>query len=208
MTIWLSFDVETTGPVPGVHAMLSFGIEAILQEEREFRPIGCIERNMSMVQGQEWDPSTYEWWHSEEQADALEFLKDRRYHPGTAMRDLLRFLENLPAGHAHVWAAYPATFDMPFIRYYAHRFMPRGSWQDLYMGDDIMQGIACFDMGSFAAPLLECDYHDVSKSRMPVHWTDHVNPHPHVAIHDARYQAKMLIAMLKDADVPRYGSIS
>jgi hypothetical protein len=195
--IWLSFDIEATGPVPGLHSMLSLGISAWIDERTEqsdcFGKVGAFSCNIRELDDCGWDRDTHEWWHDPERSAALELTRVLIDSPLEAMERLMDFLEGLPDAH-HIWAAYPATFDMPFVRYYAQRFV-RDRWVRFY--DNPMERIACFDMGSYAMQLLGCDYHEVSKSRMPQSWVDYENPLPHVALNDAEEQARLLFAMLR-----------
>lgn len=195
-TIWLSFDVEATGPVAGLHSMLSLGIVAWAEADpgaSAFDCVGTFSRNLQPLPDAGWDPDTRTWWNHPDRAEALAATTLDPQDPVDAMSAMMDFLEALPKGQ-HVWAAYPATFDMPFITYYANRFV-RDWWFDFYRGNPI-ERIACFDMGSYAMHLLRCGYHDVSKRRMPPAWTDFTNPMPHVAINDATEQSHLLISML------------
>ena len=199
MTVWLSFDIEATGPVPGLHSMLSLGISAWLEDPaipirraERFRNVGTFSCNIRELDDCGWDPDTHAWWNDQARSVALKLTTVIPSGPRDAMEQLISFLKSLPR-EDHVWAAYPATFDMPFVRYYAQRFV-RDEWMRLY---NPMERIACFDIGSYAMRLMDCPYHEVSKSRMPSRWSDYDNPIPHVAIHDAEEQAHLLIAMLR-----------
>lgn len=217
-SVWLSFDVEATGPVPGLHSMISLGISAWRSCNHSdlddmghckacghagdlgppfrfrFQSVGSFSVNIRELDYCTWDPDTHKWWHDHMQAAALVVTTEHPSEPREAMEKLMDFLEGLPKDE-HIWAAYPATFDMPFVRYYAQRFV-RERWVGYY--GNPMERIACFDIGSYAMRQLDCDYHDVSKERMPPHWTEHENPLPHVALNDAEEQAHMLMAMLQD----------
>ena len=189
---WLSFDIEATGPIPGLHSMLSLGIEAFADDD-EFTPLGTFEVNIRELDYCVWDSDTHAWWHDAQLTAALDITTSNPKEPRDAMERMMAFLEELPRG-PHIWAAYPATFDMPFVRYYAQRFVSK-DWTGFY--GDPMERIACFDMASYAMQLMQVGYHDVSKKRMPKSWTDYQNPCPHVALNDAKEQGHLLREMLR-----------
>lgn len=203
--IWLSFDIEATGPIPGLHSMLSLGIDAWLdvpdRGTERFESLGTFSVNIRELDYCVWDKGTKGWWSSPEQSTAFILTTEHPSEPKVAMERMMEFLESLPH-HPHIWAAYPATFDMPFVRYYAQRFVAK-QWCGFYGSP--LERIACFDMGSLAMHLLACGYHDVSKERMPKSWVDFNNPCRHVALNDAKEQAHLLKAMLRESRARRSG---
>lgn len=188
--------------------MVSLGIVPFVAD-LEFDEVEFLderfEMNIRELDDCGWDPDTREWWDHEDRWLA----SDRTFHdpksPVRAMDATLDFLERISEGREHmphVWAACPATFDMPYLRYYAQRFAKK-RWEGLY-GSNVMQRISCFDIGSVAAQVLDCSYHEVSKVRMPMHWKAFDNPLPHVAVNDAEEQAHLLVAVLRDARIEMY----
>ena len=198
-SVWLSFDVEATGPCPGIHAMLSVGVAAFTRDsDGEFRDLGEFSANLLVPEGLKWDIDTSKWWDQHE--DAFAIARHDMLAPEIAMPQFCHWLSEVQAVQPEwkplVWAAYPAAFDMPFVNYYMHRYAPK-EWLEVAK-DDVMQRVSCFDMGSFASLLLNVDPLEVSKSRMPAAWIGK-NLRPHVALDDAREQAHMLKAMLQAA---------
>jgi hypothetical protein len=184
--------------------MLSLGISAWHDEPLRYRGdvppsgirftrLGSFSCNVLEISGASWDPDTHVWWSDPARAAALKETTKNPLDPWTAMSRLMDFIGILP-GVPHVWAAYPATFDMPFVRYYAQRFA-RERWTTFYQKNP-MERIAAFDMGSYAMRILGCGFHEVSKELMPPSWTAFHNPLPHVALNDAEEQAHLLMAML------------
>lgn len=203
--IWLSFDVEATGPCPGIHAMLSIGVVAFVRDpqSREWRNLGTFTGNFQVPEDLVWDEDTAKWW--EQWPEAYSAHRGGHFGPSDphdVMEGLCAWLEEIRAGEPDwkplTWVAYPAAFDMPFVNYYAHRFAPE-SWHKLAK-DDVMQRVACFDIGSAAAVLLGIAPLDVGKSRMPDHWKAYENKTPHVALADAKEQAAMIKAILDDLE--------
>lgn len=197
--LWLSFDVETTGPIPGLHSMLSLGVSAWLDKGGDsFQEVGEFSVNIRPLDYCGWDDDTSKWWDEvDRHGPALVITRTDPQEPFSAMRSLIEWLAELPSNAPHVWAAYPATFDMPFLRYYAQRFA-KNEWETMYR-EDPMQRIACFDIATLASDMLKLPYHRVSRKVMPLNWTKFENPCPHVALNDAKEQAHLLVGMLRDA---------
>lgn len=191
--LFLSFDVEATGSAPGLNSMLSIGVVAYDSDTR--MAVDSFEANMRELDGSVWDPQTWTWWTDPERETALSMTTRSQVDPQTAMEDMLGFLERLRLAypeHDHVYVAYPATFDMPFLTYYMLRFCYL-RWVQLY-GSDVMQRLACLDIGSYVMAATGLRYHEVSRKRMPAEWFEGIeNPHPHVAVHDAREQGDLFM---------------
>src|SRR4051795_8245757 len=81
---YVSTDVETDGPIPGPHSMLSFASAAFLADKT---PVGTFAANLRLLPGAAGDPRTMEWWRQNPRAwDASR--QDPR-DPAAAMRDYL-----------------------------------------------------------------------------------------------------------------------
>lgn len=200
--IWLSFDVESTGPCPGLHAMLSIGVTAFVRhpQKMEWMDLSTFSANLQIPSFLRWDEETAEWWGQYE--DAYSACRENLVAPEVAMRELCGWLRDLqqaePEWKPLTWVAYPAAFDMPFLNYYMHRFAPE-EWREVAK-DDVMQRVACFDIGSAACGVLGISPMDVSKRRMPDRWKSYKNLTPHVALADALEQAALAKALLDEMD--------
>lgn len=67
--VWLSFDVEATGPVAGLHSMLSLGIVAL---DSDLNEIDGFSVNIRELDDCTWDEDTRRWWDDPAQARAWE----------------------------------------------------------------------------------------------------------------------------------------
>lgn len=200
-TIWLSYDIEATGPVPGLHSMISIGIVAYGDDGNSIGELGRFEANLRELDHCTWDPDTHGWWHQPEQAGALSVTLADPQDPRHAMHDIVDFLYEMQKDWPdaeQTWAAWPATFDMPFVRYYM-QLLAKEAWLDLYADKRLMSRIAGFDMGSYASALLDIPLHKLSTSKMPDSWKGPPNPLPHVAINDAEEQGHLLLGMVGEA---------
>src|SRR3954471_21909909 len=102
--IYVSTDVETDGPIPGPHSMLSFASAA-------YRPdkalVSTFSANLQTLPGASGHPETMAWWQTQPEAWA-EARRDPQ-DPAAAMRSYVAWLKGLPG--APVFVAYPAGFD-------------------------------------------------------------------------------------------------
>jgi hypothetical protein len=63
--IYVSTDIETDGPVPGLHSMLSLGSAAFLPDGTL---LGTIEMNLDVLPKATPDPATVAWWATKPEA--------------------------------------------------------------------------------------------------------------------------------------------
>ena len=89
--IYVSTDVETDGPIPGVHSMLSIGSAAFLPDKTL---ISTFTANMSTLSDAVPDPRTMAWW--ETQPEAWQACREDVQAPETAMENYLDWIQGLP----------------------------------------------------------------------------------------------------------------
>ena len=63
--IYISTDVETDGPIPGPHSMLSLGSAAFTADKRL---VGTFSANLQTLEGASAHPETAAWWKTQPQA--------------------------------------------------------------------------------------------------------------------------------------------
>src|SRR3954467_745166 len=102
--IFVSTDVETDGPIPGPHSMLSFASAAYLADKTL---IGTFTANLEILPGASGHPETMAWWSRN--PEAWEACRRGCRAPGAAMVDYLAWLKGLPG--SPVFVAYPAAYD-------------------------------------------------------------------------------------------------
>lgn len=130
MEIYISVDIEASGPVPGEYSMLSLGACVV----------GATEKNFYA----ELKPLTKKF-----DAEALNVagfdlktLARTGREPAQAMRDFDAWLaEVVPFDRTPIFCAYPLAFDWMFVAYYFHRFVGRNpfgysgfDFKSFYMG--------------------------------------------------------------------------
>ena len=108
MEIYVSTDVETDGPIPGPHSMLSFGSAAYTSDKKL---LGTFEANLHTLPDAIGHPETMAWWQTQPDAwaDCRRDLRDA----GEAMGAYVDWVKGLPG--KPVFVAYPAGFDFLFM---------------------------------------------------------------------------------------------
>lgn len=176
--IYVSTDVETDGPIPGPHSMLSFGSAAYAADKRL---LATFSANLETLAGAAPHPQTAAWWATQPAAWAA--CRTNPEAPERAMPRYAEWLGTLPG--RPVFVGYPAAFDFLFIHWYLIRFVGTSPF-----------GHSALDVKSYAMALLKSPYHESTKRRMPREWFDAL-PHTHLALDDAIEQGALLCNMLR-----------
>ena len=184
--VYVSVDIESDGPIPGPHSMLSLGAAAFTidwSEPPKGAMIGTWSANLETLDGASGHPATMTWWASEPAAWAACRIDPQP--PAAAMADFAAWLKALPG--RPVFVAYPAGFDFTFVYWYLVRFT----------GDSPFSH-AALDMKSMAMALLGTTFRDTTKRSFPARWRG-AGRHSHVALDDAIEQGEIFCAMLIEA---------
>ncbi|MBK7002910.1 MAG: exonuclease [Rhodoferax sp.] len=178
--IYVSTDVETDGPIPGPHSMLSFA-SAAYQADKTL--IATFSANLETLPGATVHPKTAEWWATQPQAWAA--CRTNLEAPLAAMKRYSDWLKSLPG--QCVFVAYPAGFDFLFVYWYLMHFVAESPFSH-----------SALDMKSFAMAVMKSDYRASTKRNMPKRWFDPL-PHTHVALDDAIEQGALFCNMLAES---------
>jgi hypothetical protein len=178
--IYVSTDVETDGPIPGPHSMLSLASAAYLADKTL---VATFSANFETLPGASGHPETMKWWETQEAAWAACRLDPRQ--PEEAMQEYALWLKALPG--KPVFVGYPVVFDYMFVQWYLHKFT--GGSPFSFFGLDIK---------TYAMAVLKTDYRDIVKSNMPRHWFDEGLPHTHLALDDAKEQGVLFCNMMQE----------
>jgi hypothetical protein len=176
---YVSTDVETDGPIPGPHSMLSFASAAFRADKTL---LGTFTANLHLLPGAAGHPKTMEWWR-ENQA-AFDATRVDLEEPQIALRRYVDWLNTLPG--KPVFVAYPAGFDFLFVYWYLIRFVGESPFS-----------FSALDMKTYAMALLNTEYRETVKKNMPKRWFDPL-PHTHVALDDAIEQGALFCNMLAE----------
>jgi hypothetical protein len=140
--IYISTDVETDGPIPGPHSMLSFGSAAYTADKVL---VSTFEANLETLPGAKPHPETAAWW--ETQPTAWETCRRNLQTPSAAMADYLAWIKSLSG--KPVFVAYPVGFDFMFINWYLISFVGQSPF-----------GQSALDIKSYAMAVLKKGYRD------------------------------------------------
>lgn len=179
--IFCSTDVETDGPIPGPHSMLSFGSVAFVIEDMKPKKISNFYANLELLEGAKPDPSTQEFW--EKNKEAYKLTRENLQHPQDAINKYHSWLSNLPG--IPVFVGYPATFDFMFVYYYLIRFTGHSPFS-----------FSALDIKTFAMAMMKTPYRQSTKKHMPGRWFDKNFEHTHHALDDAKEQGILFCNML------------
>jgi hypothetical protein len=175
--IYVSTDVETDGPIPGPHSMLSFGSAAYRADKTL---LGTFTANLHTLPGAAGHPETMAWWQT--QPDAWAAARTDPRDPAEVLPAYARWLDGL--GGKPVFVAYPAAFDFLFVYWYLIRFAGRSPFSH-----------SALDIKTYAMALLGTPYRESVKRNMPREWFDPL-PHTHRALDDAIEQGALFCNML------------
>jgi hypothetical protein len=185
--IYVSTDIETDGPIPGPHSMLSFASAAYTADKSL---VDTFSANLHTLPGSAGHPGTLAWW--QRQPEAWTAARTDLRAPAEVLPAYARWLKGLPG--TPVFVAYPAGFDFLFVYWYLIRFAGESPFS-----------FSALDMKTFAMCLMRSDYRQSTKRNMPRHWFDDL-PHTHRALDDAIEQGALFCNML--AESRRCGSKS
>ena len=177
--IYVSTDVETDGPIPGPHSLLSFASAAYRADKTL---LATFSANLHTLPGATGHPDTMAWWQTQPEAWAA--ARADLQDPAVALpayRDWLRALPGPP-----VFVAYPAAFDFLFVYWYLIRF-----------AGDSPFSFSALDIKTYAMALLCQDFRQSVKRNMPPRWFDPL-PHTHRALDDAIEQGALFCNMLAE----------
>ena len=175
--VFISVDVETSGPIPGEFSLLSIGaccVDDDLQAfECELKPI-----NSNAVQAA-LDVSGL----------SLDRLEREGIAPADAMERFRNWLHQVckPDGKP-VFVGFNASFDWSFVNYYFHR----------YLGENPF-GFAALDIKSLFMGATGCDWHSTRSSKIRNSVLRPSRSGSHDALGDARYQAEVFRLVRKIA---------
>jgi len=165
--IYISVDIEASGPIPGEYSMLSLG--------------ACVIGDVSKTFYREFKPITDKYTPEAIGVSgfSLEKLKETGSEPAAAMLDFESWITQVSGDNKPVFTGFNATFDWMFTAYYFHRFLGRNPFR--ISGLDIK----AYYMGKFGTT-----WGDTAKSRMDKKFLSG-KKHTHNALDDAIEQAEI-----------------
>ena len=183
--VYISVDVEASGPIPGEYSLLSIGACIVGPEDEkeedakssrfyiELKPI-----NDNFVQ-EALDVTGF----------SMEHLKQNGTEPALAMKKFDSWINAVTKGGGKlkpVFVAYPVTFDWSFVNYYFHKYTKFNPF-----------GVSGIDIKSVWMGKTNQKWHKISKESM-LHDLEITDlQHTHNALDDAIEQSKIFRRILQ-----------
>jgi ribonuclease T len=181
---FISVDVETSGPVPGVFSLLSIGACVVPQE-------GTVAGNDAAAEFYCTIKPLVDALSDPEALAITGFSLDELFESGSTPEDaMLRFEKWLltAAGAAKpIFVGLNAPFDWSFINYYFHRFLGHNPF-----------GFTALDIKAFYMGSMGCSWDDTRSSRMSATLGLSPKDASHHALDDAKSQAELFLAIRRD----------
>ncbi|OLP19189.1 exonuclease [Leptolyngbya sp. 'hensonii'] len=177
--IYISTDIETDGPIPGPHSMLSFA-SAAYQKDKTL--VSTFSANLHPLVGATGHPKTMAWWESQPEAWAA--CRQNLEEPEAAMQRYVAWIKSLPG--KPVFVGYPVGFDFLFVYWYLIQFVGESPFS-----------FSAIDIKTYAMAMLKTEYRQTAKRTMPQRWFDPF-PHTHIALDDAIEQGALFCNMLAE----------
>jgi DNA polymerase III alpha subunit (gram-positive type) len=178
----ISFDIETTGLVGGVHSMISLGAVAYRNGKEVSHFYGCLKE----WDGSERDEDTMLFW----QRNRTEWdgIRKASQPPEKVIGEFITWVEALEA--PRTLAAWPATFDSAFLFFYLYKFGGANVVNRLFKQYRVL------DIRSFISAIFAVPYSEAERRILPEEWKENL-PYTHNALADARQQGVTLMNVLK-----------
>ena len=183
--IYVSVDIETDGPCPGLNSILSLGAEATTAT-KTLAEFSC---NMLPFPGATSDPDTMKWWATQPEAWAA--TQTNRLSPKLAISRFATWLKSLPG--KPILVAYPAGFDFTFVYFYLHAL---NKGDNPFVRNSV--DIEALVMGATGTDYLSC-----GPETWPAHWRQPLKQANHTALADAKAQAESFRRILQDIRASR-----
>lgn len=118
--IYISVDIETDGPIPGMYSMLSLGAAAFLPSGKL---VDTFTINFDPLPGAFSHPETVRWWLT--QPEAWEAATENSVEPREATKLFYHWVKAVSVGRKPVFVGYPTGFDFMFVYWYLMRYLDK-----------------------------------------------------------------------------------
>lgn len=172
--LFISVDVETSGPIPGEYSLLSIGACVIYDPAIAFEVlVKPINKNA--------DPEALKITGFD-----LDDLDRRGETPEIAVKRFAEWIDkNVSADVKPIFVGLNAGFDWSFINYYFHKFLGRNPF-----------GFAALDIKSLYMGVESTTWQETKSSRMAERLKAKLEGN-HEALDDARFQAELFRLIMK-----------
>lgn len=182
---YLSLDVEASGPFPGLYSLVSVGCVPVLPPTAE-EPVWRLGESEFYCEFKPLPEAGELAAATEVHGLSREHLEEHGLEPVEGIRLLAEYLAKLRLLQPKfMMAAWPASFDQPFVGYYAQRFLGSNPF-----------GYGCLDIASLAQGVFRCERRQLRSKLARRGWFRPPKPYPHNALEDAKDQAQLLVELL------------
>lgn len=173
----LSFDIETSGPIPGKYSMVSIGACAVEDQSKSFyrevvpMTLQFVPEAMRII-GRD-----------------ISYFQDSGKEPPDVMRELDEWVHSTSGFRIPIFVAFNAPFDWSFVNWYFHHFLGRNPL-----------GISALDIKALYCGKFGTSWDETRSSEINqrLRRTEY---HTHNALDDAKEQAQLLVSVL-ESNVP------
>ena len=170
--LYISVDIEVSGPIPGEYSMLSLGT--------------CVVYGASKTFYREFKPITDKFIPEAIEVSGLSLgkLRETGIEPANGMAEFEGWVKQVASDNRPVFTAFNATFDWMFVNYYFYRFLGRNPF-----------GISGLDIKAYYMGKFGTSWGETAKKRMDKRFRSE-RKHTHNALDDAIEQAEIFRKIL------------
>ena len=185
VVFYLSLDVEASGPFPGLYSLVSVGCVPVLPPDVN-NGIWHLSEKTFYCEFKPLEGAGELAAATEVHGLSDEHLQEKGLDAREGIQNLADYLAGLRLSvPKFMTAAWPASFDQPFIGYYAQRFLGSNPF-----------GYACLDIASLAQGIFRCERRQLRSRLARRGLFRPPKPYPHNALDDAMDQATLLMELL------------
>ena len=184
--IYLSVDVEASGPFPGLFSLVSIGAVPVVQGPDGW---SVAREHTYYVELKPMEGAGELEAATKIHGLTSEYLREHGLEPAEAMKSFGDYFRKLKRAHKKVTpAAWPSSFDAPYMGWYMQRFV----------GSNPL-GWSAFDIPSYGMGLFRCHRGVLTQKMKAAGLFKANNPNQHHALADAVEQGETLAQLLNYA---------
>lgn len=187
--IYISVDVETSGPNPSTYSILSIGASIIGTTHEFYVELKPANDNYVREALEHCSFSKAVTERTRELGGGPEALmrtlKERGLSPEVAMKNFATWIGNSVGEARPVFVGFNTPFDWSFVNDYFHRFLGENPFS-----------ISGIDIKAYYMGMMRCTWEETTKRRIRPQFRSS-KQHTHNALDDALEQAEMFAKMLR-----------